>query len=268
VTYKALGFTLMGMRKFEEAMPVWRNFSKIAPDDSDGPANLATCLSRLKRYQEATSVLESAVKINPERDGLQLQLGSAYLQSGSDEKALAAFKLAIEADAEAGSLNSDMLNSVAYALAEKKKGLPQALQYAEKAVHQVEEESSKIQLSQLEIHNFTVSNTLAAYWDTLGWVHFGLGNLDQAERYLKPAWAVTQDAVIGDHLGQVYEKLGKKQQAARAYRLALQVIGRNGDTQMRERLRTGFGRSSRNVLTNPPVRLRRVDHGWRSPAAR
>ncbi len=238
VTYKALGFTLMGMRKFEEAIPVWQNFSKIAPDDSDGPANLATCLSRLKRYQEATSALESAVKINPERAGLQLQLGSAYLQSGSDEKALAAFQQAIEADSGSDTPNSDMLNSVAYALAEAKKGLPQALQYAEKAVHEVEEESSKIQVSQLEIQNLTVSNRLAAYWDTLGWVHFGLGNLNEGERYLKAAWTVAQNAVIGDHLGQVYQKLGKKQQAAHAYRLALQVIGRNGDPQMRDRLKS------------------------------
>ncbi len=132
MAYKALGFTLMGMRKFEEAIPVWQNFSNIAPDDSDGPANLATCLSRLKRYQEATSALESVLKINPERAGLQLQLGSAYLQSGSDEKALAAFQRALEADSGSDTLNSDTLNSVAYALAEQKKGLPQALQYAEK----------------------------------------------------------------------------------------------------------------------------------------
>jgi tetratricopeptide (TPR) repeat protein len=174
VTYKALGFTLMGMRKFEEAIPVWQNFIKIAPDDSDGPANLASCLSRLRRYQEATSELESAVKINPERAGLQLQLGTTYLQSGSYEKALAAFERAVEADSGSDTLNSDVLNSVAYSLAEEKKGLPQALQYAEKAVHEVEEESSKFQISDAEIQNLTVTNRLAAYWDTLGWVHFDL----------------------------------------------------------------------------------------------
>jgi tetratricopeptide (TPR) repeat protein len=238
VSYKALGYTLMGMRRFEEAIPVWKNFSKISPDDLDGPANLATCLSRLKRYQEAILTLETAVKINPERADLQFRLGSAYLQSGSDEKALAAFKLAIQAVAGSDTQNADMLNSVAYALAEEKKSLSQALQYAENAVREVEEESSKIQVSQLEIQDFTVSNRLAAYWDTLGWVHFGLGNLDVAERYLKAAWAITQDAVIGDHLGQVYEKLVKRREAARAYRLALQTIGKNGDPQMRDRLKS------------------------------
>lgn len=240
VSYKALGLTLMGMRRFEEAIPVWQSLIKIVPDDSDGPANLATCLSRLKRYEEAVSALESAVKNNPDRAGLQLQLGSAYLESGSDEKALASFRLAIETDSGA-----DTLNSAAYALAEKKKGLSQALQYAEKAVHDVEEESSKIQLSQLDNQDFTVSNRLAAYWDTLGWVHFGLGNLDEAERYLKAAWTVMQAAVVGDHLGQVYEKLGKRREAVRAYRFALHELGRNGDPQMRDRLQSSVAALSR-----------------------
>ncbi|GAC1666706.1 MAG: hypothetical protein NVS9B4_22460 [Candidatus Acidiferrum sp.] len=249
VTYKAVGFTLMEMSKFEEAIPVWQNLTKIAPDDSDGPASLAACLGRLKRYQEATSALESAAKVSPERAGLQLQLGSAYLQSGSDEKALAAFQRAIEADSESNTLTSDMLNSVAFTLAERKKYLPQALLYAQKAVREIEEESTKIQVSQLEIQNFTVSNRLAAYWDTLGWVHFGLGNLDEAEKYLKAAWTVTQDAIIGDHLGQVYEKLGKRRQAARAYRLALQVIGKNGDPQMRDRLKSSVASLSGGAST-------------------
>jgi tetratricopeptide (TPR) repeat protein len=238
VSYKTLGYSLMEMSRFDEAIPVWQNFIKIVPDDQDGPANLASCLSSLKRYQEAVSALESGVKSNPDRAGLQLRLGSAYLQSGDDEKAMAAFKLAIEMDSD--TLNSDMLNSIAYELAEKKRGLPQALQYAESAVRDVEEESSKIQVSQLEIRDFTVSNKLAAYWDTLGWVHFGLGNLADAEKYLKAAWTATQGAVVGDHLGQVYEKLGKRREAARAYRLALQTMGRNGDPQMRDRLKSSL----------------------------
>ena len=238
VGYKALGYTLMGMGRFEKAIPVWQRLSKVSPDDSDGPSNLATCLIRLKRYQEAIVALESAVKINPDRTGLQFQLGSAYLKSGADEKALAAFKLAIETNSGSEAENVDMLNSVAYALAEQKKSLSLALQFAEKAVREVEEESSKIQASQLEIQNFPVSNKLAAYWDTLGWVHYRLGNPDEAETYLKAAWTVAQDPVIGDHLGQVYEKLGKKREAVRAYRLALQTIGRNGDPQLRDRLKS------------------------------
>ncbi len=141
-------------------------------------------------------------------------------------------------------LHSDILNSIAYELAEKKTGLSEALQYAEKAVREEEEESSKIQVAQLEIQSLGVTDRLAAYWDTLGWVHFGLGNFDEAEKYLKAAWIVTQEADTGEHLGQVYEKLGKKQQAARSYGLALEVLGRNGDPQMKSRLMSSIAAQS------------------------
>jgi tetratricopeptide (TPR) repeat protein len=236
VSYKALGFILMEMRRPEEAIPVWQSFIKIAPGDPVGPVNLAISLTTLNRYQEAVSVLESALESNPGQAGLQYQLGSAYLQIGNNEKAIAAFHRAVQADSGLDTLDSNMLNSIAYDLAEKKLDLSDALQYAEKAVREEEEQSSKIQVAQLAMQNLGVSTRLAAYWDTLGWVHFGLGNLDQAEKYLKAAWAVTQDADTGEHLGRVYENLGKKQQAARAYGLALYALGRNGDPQTRDRL--------------------------------
>ena len=56
---------------------------------------------------------------------------------------------------------------------------------------------------------------LAAYWDTLGWVYFRMGQFDKAENYLRPAWMMTQDPVIADHLQQVYDKQKKKRQVAR-----------------------------------------------------
>lgn len=62
---------------------------------------------------------------------------------------------------------------------------------------------------------------LGADWDALGWVHFQLGNLDQVEKYLHAAWMLTQSAVVGDHLGQLYERQKKRKQAANAYAFAL-----------------------------------------------
>ena len=57
---------------------------------------------------------------------------------------------------------------------------------------------------------------LAAAWDTLGWVHFRTDQFAEAEKYLNAGWNLTQDPVIADHLGQVYEKQGKKHQATGA----------------------------------------------------
>ena len=58
---------------------------------------------------------------------------------------------------------------------------------------------------------------LASYWDTLGWVQFQQGSLDQAEKYLLAAWNLGQRATSADHLGQLYEKKGDKARAAEMY---------------------------------------------------
>jgi hypothetical protein len=64
---------------------------------------------------------------------------------------------------------------------------------------------------------------LALFWDTLGWVYFRQGKMAEAERFLTGAWKLRQSPVIGDHLGQLYERVGKKQQAIHSYALALAV---------------------------------------------
>jgi len=63
--------------------------------------------------------------------------------------------------------------------------------------------------------------SLIAYWDTLGWVHFAEGNLDKAEKYVAAAWGLGHHAEVGDHLGQIYEKRGDKDLALRTYALSM-----------------------------------------------
>src|SRR5713226_1474534 len=71
--------------------------------------------------------------------------------------------------------------------------------------------------------------SLAADWDTLGWVHYRMGNLRQAEGYLYAAWTVQQFATVGYHLGQVYEKQQRKQDAAHMYRLVIEQQSRGAE---------------------------------------
>lgn len=52
--------------------------------------------------------------------------------------------------------------------------------------------------------------------DSLGWVHFRLGNLDLAEKYLRKAHSKQPDAEISAHLGEVLWVKGQKTEA-RAY---------------------------------------------------
>jgi tetratricopeptide (TPR) repeat protein len=126
------------------------------------------------------------------------------------------------------------LNSVAYSLAEAKHDLNDALHYAEEAVKKTEEQSAKA--DSLDSSNLGVMANLATQWDTLGWVKFRLGDYESAMKYLESAWFVMQAPVIGDHLGQVYEKSVKKWQAAQTYAMVLNLLGQNGDPALRQRM--------------------------------
>ncbi len=58
-------------------------------------------------------------------------------------------------------------------------------------------------------------------WDTKGWIAFKRGDLDMAEQYINAAWQASGSGTIGEHLGEIYEKQGKREQAIRAYLCAL-----------------------------------------------
>jgi tetratricopeptide (TPR) repeat protein len=216
VGYKAIGSTLLWLEKFEEAVPVWQDLIKVAPNDSAGPAGLASAMLGLQRNAEAAAALEAAVKLNPRSSGLYLRLGSAYLAAGEDDKALLAYQKALELDP-----SPLMFNDVGYFLADANKSLTLALEYAQKAVAAEEERSQKIKLADLRTEDLSRANTISAYWDTLGWAHFRMGNFDQAEQYLDSAWNLSLRGAVADHLGQLYEQQHKKQAAIHMYRLAL-----------------------------------------------
>ena len=214
--HKVLGYSLLQFHMYSDAVPVWQEFVKLAPDDVDGPMNLASAFISLKRYSDAAVALEGAAKLSPQRANVQTRLGSAYLLAGDEDKALIAFKKALELNPGA-----DTQNTFAYELAEANKRLPEALEYAEEAVRSVEEQSAQTTLSSLKDSDLRVVSQLAAYWDTLGWVHFRMENLGTAEKYLLAAWNLSLNPTIADHLGQVYEKQHKNRDAIHMYKLAL-----------------------------------------------
>jgi tetratricopeptide (TPR) repeat protein len=80
---------------------------------------------------------------------------------------------------------------------------------------------------------------MGSYWDTLGWVHFAKGDIDRAEKLVTAAWRLLQHAEVGDHLGQIYEKQGRREDAARAYALAMNAD--RPDKKIREQLGAMLG---------------------------
>lgn len=207
---------LMGMHRQDDALDEWKKLEKAYPDDADAPRYIAAILIQKGRYLEAAPELESAVDRDPDNSQLLLQLGQVYLKTGEKEKAIATIQKA--ADTQPTPL---ILNDAAYSLAENNLQLNDALRYAEKAVDREEFMTAGISLDDLDFKDIQSVPSLGAYWDTLGWVHFRMGHLEEAERYLNAAWNLTQNPVIADHLGQVYEKQLKKHAAAQLYAWAI-----------------------------------------------
>lgn len=223
VSYKVLGFSLIEFGKFQEAVPVWQELIKLAPDDISGLQGLARSMMGLKHYAEAASALEAAVKLSPEDVRLHLKLGSAYLLSGDEDRAIAAYQKAISLDPQ-----PLWFNDIAYQLAEANKKLSLALEYALKAVKEEEEASQKVDLRQLQAEDLAPPVSLPAFWDTLGWVYFQMGNLTDAEKYLNAAWSLSLGSVEANHLGQVYERQHKFPEAIHMYKMALSRLSARG----------------------------------------
>lgn len=195
-----------------DALDAWKSLEKASSKDAEAPRNIARILAQQKKYPEAIAELQAAEERDPNDTSFVLQLGETYLAAGQNEKGIAAIERA--ADDEPTTF---MLNNAAYLLADKGLDLENALKYAERSVGEAESDSAEIDLDNLVFANLNQVASLAADWDTLGWVQFRLGRFDLAEKYLNAAWLLDQDAVSADHLGQLYEKLGKTHEAVVAY---------------------------------------------------
>jgi len=220
ISYKALAYALASLNRQDDAIKVWQNLLKAVPDDPVGISNLTALLYRSNRYSEAAPLLETATKANPSDLGSLSRLAIAYLKAGQEEKGIATLQEIVKVDSSAGSLNT-----LAFELADADVKLFDALGYAERAVREQEEASQRIHLANLAVEDLERTRTIIAYWDTLGWIHFRLGDFEQAEKYLRSSWLLSQDAMIGDHLGQVYEQRKDKAAAIHMYRLALSSAG-------------------------------------------
>ncbi|MGA8620674.1 MAG: DUF3857 domain-containing protein [Candidatus Sulfotelmatobacter sp.] len=213
--YNALGRAYWQERKYDDAVTAFNKQIEINPLDKFAHAGLGSMYSEWHKYDLAAPELEKAASLTPDNPELQVSLGDAYLNLGQDDKALAIFDHAVEISA-----TPLVWNNIAYQLSLKKSHLDRAQQYAESAVSATTAALRNVSLDRLTSQELPLVPSLIAYWDTLGWVYFSEGNLDKAEKYVAAAWGLGQHGEVGDHLGQIYEKEGKKDRALSTYQLA------------------------------------------------
>jgi len=226
--YNNLGRVYWNDRNYEEAVKAFNKQIENNPLDKFAHANLGAMYAEWHKYDLAVPELEKAASLQPDAGELQVSLGDAYLNLGQDEKALAAFDHAIE-------LTPTPLvwNNIAYQLSLKGSHLDRAQQYAESAVSATAAALRNTSLDRLTRADLALVPSLIAYWDTLGWVQFGEGHLDKAEKYIAAAWELGHHGEVGDHLGQIYEKRGQKDLAVRTYALSMSGLRPIPETKTR-----------------------------------
>ena len=215
--YQIVAMYQTQMGKSDEAMEEWRKLLKADPENRTAASTLGGLLYQSGKYSEAVGVLETAVKAAPDSPSLLMQLGTAYLKTGDNDKALARLQEVVEQKKD----DPMTLNNVSYTLAENKIKLDLAQKYGETALSQLEEEAQGAHSS--PDVGLRVTYELSLVWDTLGWVYFQQGDAKRAENLVRYSWLLGEHDVVAEHLGEIYEKEGKTQQAAQMYQDALTV---------------------------------------------
>jgi tetratricopeptide (TPR) repeat protein/transglutaminase-like putative cysteine protease len=214
--YNYLGLTLQQQQKFPEAADAFKKQIQMNPLDPIAHAALGALFLEQHKYSEAVPELDKATVLAPDNAELEVSLGQALLNIGEKDKALEAFEKGVDI-----AQTPAIWNNVAYALAEHSLELDKAAQYAESAIAATAANLRNVELSRLSLDDLNQVASIGVYWDTLGWVNFRKGDLDQAERYIRAAWLLNQHGEVGDHLAQIYEKRGEKEKAARMYAAAI-----------------------------------------------
>jgi tetratricopeptide (TPR) repeat protein len=203
-------------QKYEEAAKSFQKQLEVNPLDDYTHGNLGSMYCEQNKYAEAVPELETAISLKPDNPNLRVSLGQAYLNLNQPDKAVAAFDKAVEM-----APNPTIWNNVAYQMAEKGANLDRAQQYAESAVAAIAASLRNVNLDHVRVQEAALVSGLGAYWDTLGWVHFKKGDLENAEKYIQASWQLMQHGEVGDHLAQVFDKRGKKEDAIHMYALAM-----------------------------------------------
>ncbi len=229
-----------------DAIQTLDELRKLKPDDVALTRQQAALLIEEKRHEEAVSLLESVVLRNPSDKLTMLSLGRAQLAAGRSREAAITLETALED-------NEDplVLNDAAYELADHNLDLPLASSSAHRALDLLSAKSSTLAPGKLAEQDLGRQRLMSAVWDTLGWIDYLQGDTADAESLLRAAWISTQHPEVGYHLGMLYEKQGKPQQALEAYELASAAgagghgFGRDNDLRAHENALTARGLHAR-----------------------
>ena len=175
-----------------------REAVRRAPEREPGDARAklvaeATVLREVKRWGDAFEVLGQAANRFPDDpDLLYEQAMVAEKMDRLDEmEGLLRRVIGMKPD------NAHAHNALGYSLADRRQRLPEARQLIQRALE--------------------LSPGDPFITDSLGWVEYRMGNVEEALRLLRQAYAARPDVEIGAHLGEVLWAAGQRDEARRIW---------------------------------------------------
>jgi TonB family protein len=214
--YNNLGRVYWMQHKYDDAIAQFKEQLVINPQDHYAHTNLGMLLRDLKKCDAAIPELQKAITITPNNPQALLGLGECDLDLGHRDKGISELEQATSVAPAAG-----MWNAVAYALAKRNLDLDLAQKWAQTAISISSAQTTSVSLHHVTAAQFGLMNAAASFWDTLGWIYFLQGKLEEAQQYVEAAWYLLPVPIIGDHLGQIYEKASRRDDALKAYAMVI-----------------------------------------------
>jgi tetratricopeptide (TPR) repeat protein len=175
-----------------------RSFPAVAADLYRIEADL---LRNHQRLEQAMELYDEAVGRFPESDDLLYSRALLGEQLGRLDILERDLRLLIERDPE----NARALNALGYTLTDQTDRHQEAFELIERALELQPDD--------------------AAILDSMGWVYYRLGRIEDALAYLTRAMETMPDPEIAAHLGEVLWQLGRKEEARLAWQEGLKLDG-------------------------------------------
>ncbi len=170
--------------------------------DADGLIAVARVYERVGRSEQAVSTSFEALALNPRSDRGQLSLASILQDNGREAEAEGIYRTVLERSPS----SAFALNNLAFLLARSGRKLDEALEFANRAV--------------------ALAGNDFAFLDTLGWVHFQLGDGQAAIELLQRAIRQNPfDPEILHHAGDIARSTGDSELAHEYYQHSLALPG-------------------------------------------
>jgi len=179
------------------------------PDDIGISEYLGQFYFYKKNIREAILIYETIIKQKPDYVDAYFWLGYLYSEANDTQKAIDLWRKGLSINSE----HAPILNSLGYTYAEAGVHLDEAEEMIKKALEQEPDNG--------------------AYLDSLGWVYFKKGNLEQAYQYLQQALERAKDPDIYQHLGDAAAALGNIEEAVGYYRQGSEQFPEDEDLKLK-----------------------------------